>query len=178
MTILFRVDLRCVGWQPFHKDLRMLCQILGDLYSLMNRRPIPNQDPSARDMATQMFQDFNDFFASHGTFKMALEDLARNRQPDRGRKNAPLFGHSSQQRTFATWSPGPSQRRKERKAGLVKQHDFCANSTCLFLSEASLGVATPRLIRHRVLWHAAMDTEVSSPVGARNDSSSWDDTSP
>jgi len=178
MTILFRVDLGCVGWQPFYDDLRMLLQILGDLHPLMNRRTIPNQDPSARNMAAQMFQGFNDFFASHRTFKMAFEDLARNRQPNRGRKNAPLFGHSSQQRTFATWSPGPSQRREERKAGLVKQHDFRPNSTCLFLSGTSLGVATPRLIRHRALWHAAMETEVSSPVGATNDSSSWDDTSP
>ena len=44
MAAFFGVQLRCVGWQPFHTDLGILSQVVLDLSGSVGAEPIPDHD--------------------------------------------------------------------------------------------------------------------------------------
>ena len=63
VTILFWIELWCIGWQMFAMNFRMLLQKCFHDFGLMGTRLIPNQNERSLDMLPKMLQSDNHLFS-------------------------------------------------------------------------------------------------------------------
>ena len=82
VTIFFWVQFWSIGWQKFNLDLWMDGKIPFYFLAGMNAGSVPDQNNPAGNMSLQMLEHLNGLFTSHGTFKMAFVDFARQCQSD------------------------------------------------------------------------------------------------
>jgi len=119
----------------------MVLQIsFGDL-TAMDLGSIPNQNDLAGRVPAKMIQCFDKFLAIDRTFKMPFVDFAGKRQCHRRGQRSPFLGHSAEDRSFSSASPGRCQRFLKGEAKFIPKYDFCAEPPRLFLSWTNLALA-------------------------------------
>jgi hypothetical protein len=132
MTPLLGVQIRCIGGQPFHRHLRTRSHILLDDGGSMRIQPIPDNDHRPGNVPLEMSQGLQYLHGPNGMLKVALVNLAGQRQAnDRGQLAA--FAHAPQDGRLPPWSPGGVGLGAKRKAGLIDEDDFRASAASLFL---------------------------------------------
>jgi hypothetical protein len=175
MTKFFWVDLWRIRGQPFHHNLSMLSEVDCNLFTPVDGRPVPYQNPAPRHMPSPMVERLNYPLTIDSPIEMTFIDFAGKCEPDGCRKHPSLTGYTTQNRALPAWSPGRPQGVQERKAGFIKQHNFCADSTRFFLFGANHGGATLLPTYRFVRRHGALDTVDSSQVFSRNGSDNQDE---
>jgi hypothetical protein len=132
MPPLLGVQIRCIRGQPFHRHLRMRSHILLDDHGSMRIQPIPDDDHRAGDVSLEMLQGLQYLHGADGMLKVALVNLAGQRQAnDRGQLAA--FAYAPQNGRLPPWGPGGACLGAKRKAGLIDEDDFRASAASLFL---------------------------------------------
>ena len=137
MTILFWIELWCIGWQMFAMNFRMLLKKRFHDFGLMGSRLIPDQNERTLNMPPKMLQSDDHLFSIDRAVKMSFVDLARNRQANhRGCLSAKL-GDPLQSWRLAFWRPGEADRFCIGKPKFIFKHNFCAEPPRFFLSLAN-----------------------------------------
>ena len=142
MTILFGIEFGRILRQWLDADLRMLKQEAQGLGTGMNMGMIANQDEPSRAEAQHMLQAPDEVLAGHRPLEPARVDVARHGQAHGHGHTAPLLGHPTEPRSFATGRPRPTRPLQEGVAEFIEKHDVHATSPRLFLSVASPESAT------------------------------------
>src|SRR5918998_324447 len=132
MAPLLRVQLRGVGWQPFHLNVGVCGEILLDEHSPMRGQAIPDDDHRPSDVPLEVAEGHQDICRANSMRNMSLVDLASERQANH-RGPLPALAHTPQDRRVADGRPGGGGLRAKREAGLIDEHDGCASAASLFL---------------------------------------------
>jgi len=132
VTILFRVEVRGIGRQPFHRECGMGCQRRRDFPCFMCPGTIPNQNEPSWEVSLEVLERRNDALCGDRPSEMALVNLARQGQSDRRRKLAPRASAPADDRGPSLRSPGAAQGFLKREPELVEQHDVGVEAPSLF----------------------------------------------
>ncbi len=132
MTFLLGVQLRCIRWQPFHVDLGVLGQECLDRTGAMELQPVPYDDQRPSDPTPEVFQMRDRVFTMDRMVEVLLVDLARHRQPDRGRDLTPL-AHSLLDGGLSAGCPGRAGPQLIREPRLIDEDDHGALAASFFL---------------------------------------------
>jgi hypothetical protein len=132
MTPLFGVHIRRVRGQPLHHYLRMHRNILLDDHGPMRAEPIPDDDHRPGDVPLEMLQGHQHIRGPDGMGKVALVNLAGQRQAnDRGQLTA--FAHTPQNGRLSPRGPGRAGLGAKREPGFIDEDDCRASAASLFL---------------------------------------------
>ena len=137
MTILFWIELGCIGWQVFTMNFGMLLKKSLHNFSLVGTRLIPDQDDRSVDMSQEVLQSDEHLFSIDRAVKMSFVDLARNRQTNHSGCFSAELGDALQSWRLAFGRPGEAGRFCIGKTKFIFKHDFCAEPPRFFLSWAN-----------------------------------------
>lgn len=132
----------------------------------MNRRPIPNQHKTLRQIAQEMLQGLNDMLARHPTTKMPFVNFAAEGQTHGGRNAPAVVFNAPQDGAFATRCPGRRQAFAKGKAEFIEDHDFDAVAPRFFLYVPNRGRERRESSLRRVRRPAAGALAASNPSAA------------
>jgi hypothetical protein len=143
MAPLLGVQIRCIRGQPLHCNRRMRSDILRDDQGPMRVQPIPDNDHRPRDVPLEMLQGHQDISSTNGMRKMALVNLAGQRQANHcGQLTA--FAHAPENGRLSPRGPSGRRLRPKRKPGLIDEDDFRASAASLFLMRGQSCVSQAR----------------------------------
>jgi len=163
VTSLLRIQVRGVGRQLLHHDLRMLTPIGFHLGGAMGLQAIPDHHQRAGDVFLEMPQEDNDVRPVDRMIEVPLVDPPRQRQGDR-RRDLTTFADPSQDRSPPPGSPGGSRPAAEREARLIDEDDRRALPPGFFSgSAATLARARPGSLPHLALWRERPGSGGSKP---------------
>ena len=77
MASLLGIQVRGIGRQPVHVDLRMCLHILCDHRSAVGVEPVPDDDEGTRNMALKVTEGDHHVGSADGTLEMSLVNAAR-----------------------------------------------------------------------------------------------------
>jgi hypothetical protein len=132
MAPLLRVQSRRIGWQPFHLKLWMCRDILLDDHGPMRAQSVPDDDHRCSDVPLEVAEGQQDISPTNGMLKMALVNLAGQRQGN-DRRELTTFAHAPEDGRVPPRSPRGGRLGAKRKAGLIDEDDFRASAASLFL---------------------------------------------
>jgi hypothetical protein len=132
MTFLLGVQLRGIRGQPFHGDLGVLGQECLDRTGAVNLQPVPDEDQRPSDPTPEVFQMRDHVLAVDRMVEVLLVDLARHRQPNRGRDLTPL-AHAFLDRGLSAGCPGRVGPQLIREPRLIDEDDHGAVAASFFL---------------------------------------------
>jgi hypothetical protein len=112
MTPLLGVHIRGIGWQPFHLNVGVCGDILRDEHSPMRVRAIPDDDHGPSDVPLEVAEGHEAIRRASGMLKMALVDLAGERQAN-PRGQLPALVQAPQERGVADGRPRGGGLRAE-----------------------------------------------------------------
>ena len=130
MTSFLRVHVRRIGREPFHLDLGMCGGIRLHSGSPMGAQPVPDDDHRSSDVSRQMLPHHQDILRAEGVLKMALVDLAGEREPANGGELAALT-QTPQDGRLADWRPCGGHLGAKGKPGFVHK-DYVSSFTASF----------------------------------------------
>ena len=129
---LLGVQSRRIGWQPFYLKLWMCRDILLDEHGPMRVQPVPDDDHRSSDVPLEVAEGQQDISTTNGMRKMALVNLAGQRQGD-NRRELTTFAHAPEDGCVPPRSPRGGRLRTKRKPGLIDEDDCRAAAASLFL---------------------------------------------
>ena len=135
MTALLGVQIRCIGWQPFHLHLRVCSEVFLDDRSPVRIQSIPDDDHRPGDVPLEVAEGHEAIRRANGMLEMALVDLAGEREADH-RGQLPALAHAPQDGWVADGRPRGGGLRAKREPGFVDEDNFRASATSLFLMRA------------------------------------------
>jgi hypothetical protein len=151
MTVLLRVQLRRICWQPFNDDLRMFRQILTYASGAMGAQSIPDDDHRSPDRAPQVLQRLHDVIGGDRPLDIPTVNAPADRQCQQ-RRDRPALINAAKNGWLAAWRPCRCSQLPEGKAGLVDKDDLSGATRGFFLGTNIL--ETPRQF-HRLLGHGS-----------------------
>ena len=131
MAPLLGIQIRGIGWQPFHFKVGMRGHIVLDDDGSMRIEPIPDNDHRPRDVPLEVLQGHQNICGPDGMLKMTLVNLAGQRQANH-RGYLPAFAHAPQERCLSSRRPGRAGLGAKRKAGFIDEDDFRASAASFF----------------------------------------------
>jgi len=176
MAVFFGVEFGCMRGQPLHLDFGMVGQVSGHGFALMDRRTIPHQDEPFGHVAQQVAQSHDHVCAVHGFVKLPRIDLSRQGQADSHRHGPTFVCHPAQGGALALGRPCAPQQFPKGITELVKEYDFYAVPTRLFLYGASRPRAMPGSTLHRAPQPALRATGGSNRACEANEAGSAHDS--
>jgi hypothetical protein len=93
MASLFGVQIRRLGWEPFPLTLGVCINILPDDHGSMRVQTVPDDDHRPGDVPLEVLQGHQNIRCPDGMLKMALVDLAGQRQANH-RGQLPALAHA------------------------------------------------------------------------------------
>lgn len=132
MTLLLRVQLRGIRWQPLDVDLGVIGQECLDHSGAMGLQSVPDDNHRPRDLVSEVFQMRDRIVAVDRMVEMLCADTARGGQSDRRGDLAPLT-HAPQYRRLPLGGPCRVGPDLERKPCLVDEDDHGALAASFFL---------------------------------------------
>jgi hypothetical protein len=132
MAPLLRVQIRRIGWQPFHLKLWMCRDILLDDHGPMRAHSVPDADHRCSDVPLEVAEGQQAISPTNGMLNMALVNLAGPRQGN-DRRELPTFAHAPEDGRVPPRSPRGGRLGANRKAGLIAEDAFRASAASLFL---------------------------------------------
>jgi hypothetical protein len=77
MAPLLGIEIRGIGREPMHLDLRVRPNIFFDHRSAVGAEPVPDDDEGARNMALKVAEGHHHVVSADGTLEMSLVNAAR-----------------------------------------------------------------------------------------------------
>jgi len=145
---LNRIEIGCVGGQPFDDDPPVLVQPRRDTGGPVGSMPIPNEGETVGQVASQGLQESEDLGAAdivpieHPVQSKAPSAWGHRERADR-REPVPTIP-LAEDRGLAARRPGAPDHRLQHEPALIQEDEASAGATSVFLYAASARPATGR----------------------------------